>query len=95
MAICFVSTRRQLAKKRKAPKHLMKPLRLSAELAAFIGKKELPRPHIVKAVWVYAKKNGLQNGAEIRNSMGLKPLFGNKPRIRFGEIAAMIKKHTG
>ena len=39
----------------------MKPIKLSAELEAVVGKGPLPRPQIVKKMWAYIKKEGLQD----------------------------------
>ncbi|MDA0840253.1 MAG: SWIB/MDM2 domain-containing protein [Planctomycetota bacterium] len=41
-------------------KGLNKPVKLKAELAAFLGAKELPRTEITKKLWDYIKKNKLQ-----------------------------------
>lgn len=94
MAVCYVQTRKTSTKKRKASVHLMRPLPLGPALVQFTGKKEMPRSQITKAVWAYAKQNDLQQGSTIINGGDLKPLFGTKKVIKFGEIASMIKKHT-
>ncbi len=41
-------------------KGLKKPVKLKSELAAFLGKKELPRTEITKKLWDYIKANKLQ-----------------------------------
>lgn len=41
-------------------KGLKKPVKLKPELAAFLGKKELPRTEITKKLWDYIKANKLQ-----------------------------------
>ncbi len=41
-------------------KGLKKPVKLQAELAAFLGEKELPVTEITKLLWDYIKKNKLQ-----------------------------------
>ncbi|MBU1045250.1 MAG: SWIB/MDM2 domain-containing protein [Candidatus Omnitrophica bacterium] len=41
-------------------KGLSKPVKLKSDLAAFLGKKELPRTEITKKLWDYIKKNKLQ-----------------------------------
>lgn len=41
-------------------KGLKKPVKLKAELAAFLGAKELPRTEITKKLWDYIKANKLQ-----------------------------------
>lgn len=45
-------------------KGLNKPVKLQAELAAFLGAKELPRTEITKKLWDYIKKNKLQTKTE-------------------------------
>ena len=41
-------------------KGLNKPVRLKADLAAFLGADALPRTEITKKLWDYIKANGLQ-----------------------------------
>ncbi|MBN2337635.1 MAG: hypothetical protein JXP48_03765 [Acidobacteria bacterium] len=41
-------------------KGLNKPVKLKAELAAFLGVASLPRTEITKKLWDYIKENGLQ-----------------------------------
>ena len=45
----------------KANAKFMAPLTPSAELAAVVGATPLPRTEIVKKMWEYIKKNGLQD----------------------------------
>ena len=40
---------------------LSKPLVVSPELEAVIGKGPMPRTEVVKKIWVYIKKHDLQN----------------------------------
>lgn len=98
MATYFVPTRiarsRKPLRRKRSPLQIMKPVILDSALAAFMKKKSAPRSQITKAVWVYAKKAKLQRGATIVNSGELKPLFGKKGLIKFGEIAGMINNHT-
>merc|ERR1711971_1333515 len=39
---------------------LTKPLKLSADLAAIVGKDEASRAECIKELWAYLKKNNLQ-----------------------------------
>ena len=39
---------------------LTKPMKLSADLADIVGKKEASRAECVKQLWAYLKKNNLQ-----------------------------------
>ncbi len=41
-------------------KGLKKPVKLQAELAEFLGAKELPRTEITQKLWAYIKENKLQ-----------------------------------
>ena len=45
----------------------MKPMTISAELAAVVGNGPMPRSEVVKALWVYIKKNDLQDPSNKRN----------------------------
>merc|ERR1712157_91288 len=49
--------------KLKMPKGagLTKPMKLSAELADIVGKKEASRAECIKQLWAYIKKNNLQD----------------------------------
>ena len=58
---------------------LSKPLTLSADLEAVIGKGPLPRTEVVKKLWEYIKKHNLQNPTNKRNILAddkLKKIFG-------------------
>jgi chromatin remodeling complex protein RSC6 len=46
------------------PKGLNKPVKLKADLAAFLSASELPRTEITKKLWDYIKSNGLQTKSE-------------------------------
>merc|ERR1712001_557114 len=50
-------------KKLKMPKGagLTKPMKLSADLADIVGKKEASRAECIKQLWAYLKKNNLQD----------------------------------
>ena len=45
------------------------PVTPSAELAEIVGKDALPRSEVVSKMWVYIKKNDLQNPADKREIM--------------------------
>ena len=72
---------------RKLNPALMKPLKLTAELEAVVGKGPLPRFEVVKKIWVYIKKYDLQNPKNRRNILAdekLLPLFGGKKEVTMG-----------
>lgn len=45
-------------------KGLKKPVKLKADMAAFLGETELPRTEITKRLWDYIKGQGLQTKTE-------------------------------
>ena len=63
---------------RKMNPALMKPMTLSSDLEAVVGKGPMPRSQVVKKIWEYIKKYDLQNPANKRNILAdekLKLLF--------------------
>lgn len=81
---------------RKANPALMKPLALSAELEAVVGKGPMPRGQVVKKMWEYIKANDLQNPANKRNILAdakLLPLFGNKKEVTMFEMTKLVSGH--
>lgn len=83
--------------KRKPNAAFMKPLTPSAALAAVVGSKPLPRTEIVKQLWVYIKKNKLQDAKEKRNINAdekLSKVFGGKKTVSMFELAKLIGKHV-
>jgi chromatin remodeling complex protein RSC6 len=74
----------------------MKPLKVSAELEAVVGAGPLPRSEVVKKLWVYIKKNNLQNPANKRNIVAdakLKAVFGGKGEVNMFEMTKLVSKH--
>ena len=71
------------------PKGLNKPVKLKADLAAFLGATELPRTEITKKLWEYIKKRTdemLQQGLldEVRILMALGALGTERPLRSIG-----------
>jgi len=74
----------------------MKPMTISAELAAVIGKGPMPRSEVVKKLWVYIKKNNLQDPKNKRNINGdaeLVKVFGGKKTVSMFEMTKLVSKH--
>ncbi|MFA6189981.1 MAG: SWIB/MDM2 domain-containing protein [Candidatus Staskawiczbacteria bacterium] len=79
----------------KANSAFMKPLKLSADLEAVVGKGPMPRSEVVKKLWAYIKKNDLQNPKNKRNIFAddkLKPVFG-KAEVNMFEMTKLVSKH--
>ena len=77
---------------RKPNAAFMAPLTVSSTLAEVIGSKPMPRTEIVKKIWDYIKKNGLQdkkNRRMINADDKLKPIFG-KAQISMFELAKIV-----
>ena len=80
----------------KANSAFMKPLTVSSELAAVVGKGPMPRSEVVKALWVYIKKHDLQDPKNKRNinaDENLKKVFGGKAVVNMFEMTKLVSKH--
>ena len=80
----------------KANSAFMKPLTVSDELAAVVGKGPMPRSEVVSKLWIYIKKNGLQDEKNRRNINGdaaLKKVFGGKATVNMFEMTKLVSKH--
>ena len=74
----------------------MKPLNVSSELAAVVGKGPMPRSEVVKKLWVYIKGHGLQDAQNKRNinaDENLKKVFGGKAVVSMFEMTKLVSKH--
>lgn len=82
---------------RKANPALLKPLTVSPQLEAVVGKGPLPRGQVVKKLWEYIKANGLQDKVNKRNihaDAKLRPIFG-KEEVNMFEMTKLVSKHLG
>lgn len=74
----------------------MKPWNLSPEMEVIVGKGPMPRSEVVSKMWVYIKKNGLQDSVNKRNinaDENLKKVFDGKSMVTMFEMAKYISKH--
>ncbi len=81
---------------KKVNSAFMKPMTISAELAAVVGKGPMPRSEVVKALWIYIKKNDLQDPKNKRNINGdaaLTAVFGGKKVVNMFEMTKLVSKH--
>jgi chromatin remodeling complex protein RSC6 len=84
------------ASKRKPNPAFMKELTPSKDLAEIVGDKPLPRTEVVKKIWAYIKKNGLQDKKEkrvIHSDDKFKPIFGGKKSVDMFEMTKLVNKH--
>jgi chromatin remodeling complex protein RSC6 len=80
----------------KANSAFMKPLNISSDLAAVVGKGPMPRSEVVKKIWEYIKKNDLQDPKNKRNINAddkLKTVFGGKGVVNMFEMNKLVAKH--
>src|SRR5690242_14169218 len=90
---------KKAAKKKSARKPnaaFMAPLAPSSALAEVVGSKPLPRTEIIKKIWDYIKKNGLQdkkNRRMINADAKLRPIFG-KDQISMFELAKVVNNNV-
>jgi upstream activation factor subunit UAF30 len=90
---------KKTAKKKSARKPsaaFMRPVQPDAMLAAVIGNKAVPRTEVTKKLWVYIKKNGLQdktNRRMINADAALKPVFGGKSQVSMFDMTKLVGKH--
>ncbi|MDE2001553.1 MAG: SWIB/MDM2 domain-containing protein [Patescibacteria group bacterium] len=74
----------------------MKPLNVSADLAAVVGKGPMPRSEVVKKLWAYIKSHNLQDAKNKRNinaDEALKKVFGGKSVVNMFEMTKLVSKH--
>ena len=91
-----VAKPKKAAAKRKPNAAFMKPLTPSSALAAIIGASPMPRTQVVKKIWDYIKKNGLQDAKNKRNinaDQKLKDVFGGKGVVSMFEMTKLVSKH--
>ncbi len=75
---------------------LSKPMNLSADLEAVVGKGPMPRSEVTKKIWEYIKKNDLQNPKNKRNILAddkLKTIFGGKSEVTMFEMTKLVSAH--
>lgn len=83
-------------KKRTPNPSFMKALVPSAALAAVVGAAALPRTEVIKKLWAYIKKNGLQDSVNkrmINANDALKKVFGGKNQVSMFEMTKHVNKN--
>ncbi|MCD6248920.1 MAG: hypothetical protein J7J98_01140 [candidate division Zixibacteria bacterium] len=82
--------------KRKPNAAFMRPMTLSDALGAVVGNKPIPRTQVTKKLWLYIKKNKLQdniNRRMINADEKLKKVFGGKKKVSMFEMTKLVSKH--
>ena len=75
----------------------MKPVQPDEKLAKVVGSSGLPRTELTKKLWVYIKKNGLQDKkirTQINADEALKVVFGGKKAVSMFEMTKLVSKHV-
>lgn len=86
---------KQVPPVKKVNAALSKPLKVSDQLAAVVGKGPLPRTEVVSQVWDYIRKHNLQNPdnrREILADDALKAVFGQDKATMF-EMNKLLSAH--
>lgn len=84
------------AGKRAPNAKFMAPLTPSAALGAVVGAKAMPRTQVVKKLWEYIKKKGLQdktNKRMINADDKLAAVFGGKKQVSMFDMTKLVSKH--
>jgi chromatin remodeling complex protein RSC6 len=87
---------KKAASKRKPNAAFMKPVQPSDTLADVVGSKPIPRTEVTKRLWLYIKKNKLQdqkNKRMIKADDTLKAVFGGKSTVNMFEMTKLVNKH--
>lgn len=84
------------ATKRKPNAAFMKPVQPDEALAEVVGSKPLPRTELTKKLWVYIKKNNLQDPKQrtmINADDKLKAVFNGKKKVSMFEMTKLVSQH--
>lgn len=82
--------------KQKKPSAFMKPVEVSDDLAAIVGKGPMARTEVTKKLWDYIKKHKLQDKENKRNinpDQKLAKVFGSSQSIDMFKMTSKVSKH--
>ena len=74
----------------------MKPMTISSDLSAIVGKGPMPRSEVVKGLWAYIKSHNLQDQKNKRNinaDAALRKVFDGKSEVNMFEMTKLVSKH--
>jgi len=92
-----MATKKAKKSSRKPNAAFMKPLQPDSALAEVVGSKPIPRTEITKRLWVYIKKNKLQNPKNRRNICAddaLKAIFNGRSQVSMFEMTKLVAQHV-
>jgi chromatin remodeling complex protein RSC6 len=82
---------------RKPSAAFMKPVQPDEKLALVVGSNPLPRTELTKKLWVYIRKNGLQDKkvrTEINADEALQAVFNGKKKVTMFEMTKLVSGHV-
>ncbi len=82
--------------KRKPNPAFMRPLQPDAALSAVVGSTPIPRTEVTKQLWVYIRKNGLQDSVDrrmINADDKLKLVFDGRSQVSMFEMTKHVAGH--
>jgi len=82
--------------KRKPSAAFMKPDQPDDKLAKVVGAAPLPRTELTKKLWVYIRKNGLQDQkvrTQINADESLQAVFNGKKSVSMFEMTKLVSGH--
>ncbi|KAG8645549.1 zinc finger CCCH domain-containing protein 44 [Manihot esculenta] len=91
-----VSPQQQQQQQERRPRGIMKPRRVTPEMAELVGASEIPRTQALKRIWAYIKEHNLQdpdNKKIIICDEKLKKIFSGRDQVGFLEVAGLISPH--
>jgi len=83
--------------KRTPSAAFMKPVTPDETLAKVVGDQPLPRTELTKQLWIYIRKNGLQdaqNKTLINADENLKAVFDGKAQVSMFEMTKLVSGHV-
>jgi chromatin remodeling complex protein RSC6 len=93
----MAKTSKAVKKKRTPNAAFMKPVQPDEKLALVVGAKPLPRTELTKKLWVYIRKNGLQDKkvrTQINADENLKAVFNGKKSVSMFEMTKLVSGHV-
>ncbi len=86
-----------MAAERKPNAAFMKPVQPNEKLSVVVGSNPLPRTELTKKLWVYIKKNGLQDKrvkTQINADAALQAVFGGKKQVSMFEMTKLVSQNV-